>query len=436
MILQGDVRLLIKGIYTKYSRLIGNLSSLYILQILNYLLPMITVPYLTRTLGPDKYGIVLFAAATVNYFQILSDYGFNLSATRNVAINKENKSKLNEIFSSVIIIKIMILAICFIFLFLLVSFTTKFNIYSKVIMITFVGVIGNVFFPVWFFQGMEKMKYITYINIIVKTFATALIFVVVKSSNDFVYVSIINSFTSCLVGISCFVTAILVFKIKVQLPNVKNIIKELKDGWHIFTTSFLSNILANSGTFLLGLFCSETIVGYYGALDKIVKAFLSLFSPITQAIYPHINAKFNSSYNEGKNELVKFAKYVLSVVLVAVILIICFSRPIIQIILGTQYVNYANVLRVMSIWIFNGILNNFIGIQYLVSTGKGKYYSRAFSFAVLVTVIIQIAFIKYFAIYSIVMGTVLGEFLLTILMSAYIKRDIKAGLLIDCKTLN
>ncbi|MFX7844873.1 oligosaccharide flippase family protein, partial [Acinetobacter baumannii] len=87
----------------------------------------------------------------------------NFTATREVAVHKENNEKLNEIFSSIMIIKFFLLVISFIILLVLVSFFEKFSADPELYFLTFGTVLGQVLFPIWFFQGIEKMKYITII---------------------------------------------------------------------------------------------------------------------------------------------------------------------------------------------------------------------------------------------------------------------------------
>lgn len=413
-----------RKIINQYRTVINNLISLIVLQGLNYLLPLITIPYLTRVLGPTNYGVIIFATSTILYFQILTDYGFNLSATRNISVNKENKHKISEIFSSVMIIKLMLLFLSFIIILFIIRFIPLFSENYKVYLALFLLLVGNVLFPIWLFQGMEEMKYITYINIILKGVSTVCIFIFIKNSNEYFRLALINGLASLFVGVISFAFAIKKFKIKAILPNKATIKQELRDGWYIFTTSFLSNVLANSGPFILGIFTNQTIVGYYGALDKITKAFVGMFAPITQAIFPHINKKFSISYEAGVNEVKRFGKIVISFSIVIAALMILFNKPIVKILCGEEYLLYANIVAYMSIWIVLSILNNFIGTQLLIGAGYGRYYSRSFVIAAISTIAIYIGLVKIISLYAIVAGTILGELILTIVMIYNIRHKI------------
>ena len=128
-------------------RFLKNFFSLAILQGLNYILPLLTLPYLIRVLGAEKFGLLAFATAIIGYFIVLTDYGFNFTATREVSLNIENNEKLNEIFSSVMIIKFMLFIISLFLLTILVIAFEKFNADPLLYYLTFGTVFGQILFP-------------------------------------------------------------------------------------------------------------------------------------------------------------------------------------------------------------------------------------------------------------------------------------------------
>lgn len=210
--------------------LISNFLSLSSLQALNMILPFITLPYLVRILGIENFGLINFVLSIIMYFNILISFGFELSATREISINKNNLEKVSEIFSSIMIIKFLLFSFSFLILTILVLSIEKFNNDIILFYITFSIVFGNMIFPSWLFQGMEKMKYITYINVVSKSIFTILIFVMVKDENDFIYVPLLNGLGAIIGGVYSLYLAFKFFNIKFKIPSKSIILGYFKDS--------------------------------------------------------------------------------------------------------------------------------------------------------------------------------------------------------------
>ncbi len=403
-------------------RLIENIFSLGILQVANYLLPLVTLPYLVRVLGAEKFGIIIFAQALISYFSIFVNYGFHLSATREISINREDSKKISQIFSSVMSIKFLLIIISFISLSILIFSFDKLKQDWFIYYFTFGIIIGSALFPVWLFQGMEKMKYITFLNILSKLIFTISIFIFIRESSDYIFVPIINSLGYIVSGIIAIYISLKNFNITFILPDFNQIKHQLKEGWHIFLVSLQTNILSSSGILILGLFQSKEIVGIYGAIEKISRAVIMLFSPVKQALYPYISAKLKKSKTEGVEFIKKVAVIVSFIVLIICFIIFFFSKDIIYILFGEKLTPYSIILQILALYIFLSNLNNFIGVQYLLGLGYNKIYSKAFTLASIISLILYFSLTPFYSFYGTIFGMLIGEIALLFFMVFFIKK--------------
>lgn len=329
-------------------RFLGNFLSLATLQGLNYILPLLTLPYLVRVLGADKFGTLALATAIVGYFIVITDYGFNYTATREVSLYRENPEKLNEIFSSVMIIKSILLLISLLVLVLLTIFFDRFSSDPLLYFLTFGIVFGQVLFPIWFFQGVEKMKYITIINIVSKVCFTLAIFILVKHSSDYHLVPLLTSLGAIFAGIYSLYLIYKKFNIRFSFQKISTIKSYLKGGSHLFFTSALSNLLTSSGVIVLSFVASTSIVGYYSAIEKLFRAVVGLFSPITQALYPISCNKVNQK-ETAKKYIQKLILVIGGLALFVGISVAFLSREIINLVYGLGFQSYSYVLAIMMI---------------------------------------------------------------------------------------
>ena len=160
--------------------LVKNFAYLSLLQVAGYVFPLITMPYLARVIGIEGFGKIAFASAVMVWVQTIADWGFNFTATRDVAKNRDNSQMVSEIFSNVLWARCVLMILSFVFLLLLIALFPKFRVNSNILLVSFLMVPGHILFPDWFFQAMERMKYITILNVISKLLFTIAVFVFIK----------------------------------------------------------------------------------------------------------------------------------------------------------------------------------------------------------------------------------------------------------------
>jgi PST family polysaccharide transporter len=351
--------------------LVGNFFSLAVLQGASYILPLITVPYLFRTLSVEKYGLINFANAFIQYFMVFTDFGYNLSAVKLVAENRDDANKLSDIFNRVMFSKLLLLLIGFIIIFITTSSFNKFSSDKTLYIFTYGLVAGNVLFPVWFFMGMEKMKFITIITIITITLALIPIFIFVKSQNDYLLVPVINSAGTILSGIIGIAVVKRVFKIKYAIPSFQEIIHSLKDSSQYFLSRVSVSVYTISNVFTLGLFGTTTMVGYYSAAEKLFIALQNAYVPVNNSLYPYMTKTKNTAV---------FKKIFWFITIANTLLIIAMlfdTKEIIYLIYkitNTESVIVLQLLLVACLLIVPSIL---LGYPFLGAMGYSKYTNNS-----------------------------------------------------------
>lgn len=413
----------VKRIVSKNKVLFKNFSSLTILQISQYIFPLITFPYLVRVLGPEGYGLVAFATAFVGYFTVITDYGFNLSATRDISINREFPAKMNEIFNSVMTVKaILFLGSTALFIPILYGFS-KFSNDLDIYLITYTSVLGSVLFPVWFFQGIERMGFISAISIFVKILWVASIFLLVNSPDDIVILVTLNSLSAILNGIIGLLAVKRYFDIKFLIPSIKSINYQFKNSWHYFISNISVSLYTISNVFILGLFANNAVVGYFSAADKIRMAVQNLTSISGRTIFPHLSIEFKRSHEGAILFLKKYVKIIGLFTLSISILLFVFAEPTILIVLGENYYDSIILLKIMSALPFIIFLSNVAGIQTMLNLGYKKEFAQIILLAGIFNVVLSFIIVPFYLSIGSAVIVVLTELLVTSQMIIFLKRS-------------
>lgn len=356
--------------------LLSNVAFLSVLQILNYILPLVTVPYIVKVVGIENFGRISFAMALGAYLQIVVDYGFNLTATSNVALNRADYSEVCRIYSAVMHVKISLLLLMFAILWLLLLLPLDIFLDSDIFFYAFLSVLGNAFIPIWLFQGLEKMQYITGLTFVGKAFFAISVFLFVQDSSDYVLVPALAGVGAIISGViavtvvRCFLNVDFIF---VSFTEFKGFIA---DGWFVFLSQLKTSLFSHSNTVLLGVFFGSGMVGVFSAAEKLVRAFASLQVPITQALYPYVGRKLKEDRGSAIELVFLVAKVGGCLYLLGTAIVLIASNYIITLLYGVGSDDVVVVFQVLMMIPTAIFLNNMFGTQVLLNLRRDRTYFR------------------------------------------------------------
>jgi len=389
----------------------NNFLSLTMLQGANYILPLLILPYLVRVLGAEKFGLVMFAQSFATFLMVFVDFGFNISGTREISLNRTNKGKISEIFISIIIIKIILILAAFGFLYFAVTFIDRFSIDPYVYLLSFGVVIGQALFPVWFFQGIEKMQFVTLINILSKTIFTILIFIFIKSEADYLMVPVYNSLGFIVSGV--FGLLISLRYLKFTTPSLSLTLRLFKESSSLFISNFALSMYTASNVFILGLFSGNIIAGVYSSMEKLILAIKNIYVPIYQAIYPWLSRKKATKKN---NIINKISPVIFIVSTFVTLLILLFAKTILNSIYSNAIISsYVDVFRILSfISIFSG-LNMLYNMLYFPTKGHYTLRMKILISGAIFNISMNLIIVNFYGIYGVAVVVASTELLLFIL---------------------
>ncbi len=404
----------------EYKNVIYNAGYLLCTQGIAYLAPIIILGHLITTLGIDGFGKYAFASVLMAYFQVIIDYGFAFSSSRAISQNRDDICKISRIYFSTNFIKLCLALILFIVVYGVCKFFISERSNVILILSAFLWAFSNSMYPLWFFQGIEKLKVVAVVNIISRLLACACVLYFVHDEHD-ISLAILSQALPVLLG-ALYANIYVIQKryINLILPSVKNIFLSLKDGWDYFLATLASTLLTNSAIFILGIYHSPGVVGIYAIVERVVKAIVSLFAPLTQSLYPYNCNKFKESFNIGMSAATRTGRpLVLMSLIFSVILLIAWWILYPRINLPKETLAYTFLLIP---WFCLGVLNNVLGIQILSASGYAKMYSRSFLYSALLTVIFLLLLADVFKGYGAAVAVSSGELLLSILLLNSIRK--------------
>jgi polysaccharide transporter, PST family len=377
-------------------KLLANMFWLYSLQGLNYLVPLAVLPYLIRVLGVERYGLIAFAQAFAQYFVIVTDYGFNLSATRRIALIRDDREEVSRLYWSVILIKLGLMLLGAIVVASLLAVVPRFHANASLYAIAYIAVLGNVLFPVWLFQGMEQMRYISIVSGGAKVLSAVLLFVLVHRESEFLLAVAIQSGGILVAGIAGFSIGLARFQLSFHWPSRFELAQTLRDGWHLFVSNAAGTLYATSNVFLVGLIAGNVQAGYFSVAERVTRSLQGMLGPVTQAIYPYVSGLAARSREAAVEFLRKSLAWIGLLSFVPSVLLLLFAHPVAIVLAGEAANGSVTPLRWMAMLPFIISVSSVLAIQTMIPFGMENRLSRIYVIAGLSSLLVSLPLIHRF----------------------------------------
>lgn len=394
--------------------LFSNFAYLSLLQVAGYVFPLITMPYLARVIGPSGFGKIAFASAIMVWIQTIADWGFNYTATREVAKYRDDIEKVSEIFSTVLVARCFLVFLSFFALCLLVVFIPEFRDNITIIFVTFLMVPGHVLFPDWFFQAMERMKYITILNIISKLFFTIAVFVFIKDENDYILQPLFVSLGFVVSGIIALYYIFVKWKVRFVFPKINEVFCAIKKSTDVFINNLMPNLYNSFSVVLLGMFAGTISNGIYDAGKKFVVILTNLLSVLSRVMFPYLVRK------QDKHNL--YAKISLVISFSCSIILFIFAPLIIRSFFGQQFIESIVVLRIISFVVFFVVMASVYGTNYLIVKGYDNVLRNITAVASIIGFVVAFPLIYFYSYIGAALTYLISSMLLGLGCMIYSRR--------------
>lgn len=371
----------------KQYKIFQNTSMLMLLNIAKLVFPFITLPYLTRVMTTDCYGVVAYVKAVMAYMQVIVDFGFTLSATKMVVEAKDDRKKLNKIIGLNIYAKLLLALMAFMGVLVLIAAIPILRKNALYTIMSYLVVVLTVFLFDFFFRGIEKMHIITIRFVIMKGIATLLTFVLVKGDNDLFLIPVLDIIGS-LVAIIWIVLELRKLNIKIERPKIKECIGVIKES----SIYFLSNVASTSfnvfNTVVAGIVLTTTEIAYWSVCMQIINAIQALYTPVSDAIYPEMIRSHNLSI------IKKVIKIFMPIISIGCVIMLFYGKLALWILGGEKYIQAFPALRALIPVLFFGFLAIILGWPSLGAIGRIKETTTS----TVIASLFQIMFVLIFLI--------------------------------------
>lgn len=404
-----------KNTKTKKS-LFESFLSLSLMYGLDLLLPLLVMPFLVRTIGIEKVGLLNFAMSSLSYLAILVNYGFNLTATKEIAQNKGHLQKQTLIFYRVMTTKLFLILLSVIILIPVVLAVPQYREFYYIYLLVFAGLCFQSLFPIWFFQGQQNLKFPIIQNAVIKSSFTVLIFFVVAKEADFWKAPLLTTIGYFVAMLASFVYMVKKYKVSFVFSTFSEVKSQLKTGLYVFLSQVKISFFSNFNVILLGFLAGNVAVGYFTSADKIIRALAVIQVPVTATLFPYFSNLLLTDKPKAFAMINKIALLSALAYLPVLILFFWYAPEITILVFGKGMEPVAQLIRIMMPLPLFIILNNFSGTQMLLNMGKDKWYFNVLLSTAVLNIIVVLPLTLKFGYVGTSYAVLFSEFYLCLAM--------------------
>ena len=350
--------------------LMHNIFALSTVQALSYVIPLITLPYVTRVLGVEAWGAVALVQVVLSYFTLVTNWGFGLSATRKVAEHRNDLNKLSEIFMATWLAQWTLFVLACVVLSGMIGFISYFESNASFYLYGIGIILGNILFPTWFLNGLERIKELAVIQIITRSIAVPLTFIFIRHPSDAPILLAITGFTAIVSGSLSIYWIKKTLNLNWILPTMRQIYDEIKEGGSVFSSTLWISCYTTLTPIILGLMADVTAVGYYSFADRFRVLAQSFLAPISQALFPRLSHLYKHDISLACSLLVRSSKVILLISLLVSVSIWILAPYIVVLMGGDNFLPSIEILRWLSPVPFVVSLSNIFGVQIMIANHK------------------------------------------------------------------
>jgi PST family polysaccharide transporter len=316
-----------------------NALALIFLQAANSLIPLLVIPFLTRALGLETFGLVAIALALIQLAYVVTDYGFSLSASFSISQIREDKKTVSELIGAVFILKIGLSVIASIFVLLYGLIGSSDMGVSLIYYVAPIAILGQAFQPVWFFQGIEKMKNVTIYMVIVRSLYAVFVVLLVSVPDD-AWIVILVWGLSHVVGAILAIWRVYTEGYTILLPDRSKLLSVFRESSQFFASRVAVSLYTSASTVVVGIAGGVVSAAQYSVCEQLYKGGQSLTAPLNQALYPYM------AKNRDLSLFYKVLMVVGSLILLGCFSLSFFSADILVVFFGEEYREASVVLMV------------------------------------------------------------------------------------------